>query len=140
MFLHLLTTRQQELFCRAAHALMHADEVLHALEAELQEALAREMGLETFPRAEPIEELSELELQEFGEPVAARVFLLELAGIAVADGELDPRELRMLERLEAGLKMPGDSVERMLDFAARAHDLSTEARMIVYERGFGAEP
>ena len=138
MFLHLLTDRQQQIFSRAALAVIRADEVLHARELELCEALAREMGRQDFPSIESDEDLIASELEEIAEPVAARIFLLELAGIAVVDGELDPREHELLERLATALKNQPAVVELMLDFAVRAHRMSDEARMLVFERDLDA--
>src|SRR4051794_8005882 len=112
VFLHSLSGPQKQLFCKAALSLMHADDVVHERERDVRDALAREMWLTAFPsEVTRFEELS-AELKSLAGNPEARIVLLELAGVALADGELHASELRWLGEVAAALDISGDELAR----------------------------
>jgi tellurite resistance protein len=133
MFLHALTTADQELFCQAALSLMQVDGVVREREQDLCDALMRETSLDSFPKdVSAVHELAP-ELRRLAGSRAGRIVLLELSGVALADGELDASELDWLREAASALGSSEDDLRRFCDFAASASELAAEARMLVFE-------
>jgi uncharacterized tellurite resistance protein B-like protein len=134
MFLHLLTEEQQRLFCRAALEVIRSDETLHDLEAEMQEAILREVRLERFPE-DPLSVDDLLRsLAAFDSPVSKRVLMLELAGVATVDREIHANEETLLRRFCETLGISLDELEEFFDFTYRAHDLHDRAQGLISQR------
>src|SRR3954466_2703461 len=123
MFLHALSEGQKQLFCRAALSLIHADQMVHEREQDLRDALMREMWLHSFPtEVTAVQDLAS-ELKPLAGTPEARVVLIELAGVALADGELHASELDWLRQAASALQVSEDELGRFCDFAASAAEL-----------------
>lgn len=133
VFLHSLSEPQKQLFCEAALALIHADHVVHERERDVREALMREMWLTAFPsEVRPVDELIP-DLKRLAGKPEARIVLIELAGVALADGELHASELGWLRQAAEALAISDDELGRFCDFAASAAEIAAEGRMLVFE-------
>lgn len=133
MFLDLLTPEQQALFVDCTATLTEADGELHAAESELLDQIARETGHDPGqPSARPLGELAErAKLLLADDPAAARVFLLELSGVVVIDGEHTPEEQALLERFSEATGVPRGDISAFIAFAERARDLVADGRSLV---------
>lgn len=132
MFLYLLESDEQRLFCQAVLHMVRADRVLHAKEEALQESILRELTADSYPEPGDLQDVL-ARLSEVRRPVASQVFALELAGVATADGEVHPAERALLERVADALGVQRDRLDAFLDFGARARDLHDEGRVLVAE-------
>lgn len=136
MLLHHLGADEQRTFCHAVQLVVAADERLHAREEEIQKSLLRELDLQRFPNdGEPLAQVIEA-VRGFPGDVA-NIFLLELAGVATADFELDPKEREILESLAAAMDVSLAQLDGFIELAQRAHELYDEARVAVALRPSG---
>ena len=71
------------------------------------------------PRSQPL---------KAGQLVAARAFLIELAGLVVADGNRSDAELTLLHDVAEAAGVASADVPLFLDFAQRAVELADDAR------------
>lgn len=131
MFLELMTHEQQQLFLDAAVTMAHADEHLHLDEQAFLERVAREVGEpardpETLSHAEVVERTRRAFSGVAG--VQARAFMIELAGLVVADSDRSDAELTFLHELAAAAGVPSADVPIFLDLAERAVELAEDAR------------
>ena len=132
MFVHTLSPPQRRLLFLAVLALIQVDESIHEQEAEVREALEREIGLPDLP-TEPIAwDSLRAGLSEVGAGAAGKVILLELAGVALVDKELHPQELEALTDLSRAMGISAAQLADFLNFAARSHELTDEARLMVF--------
>ena len=131
MFLELMTRDQQQLFLDAAVTLAYADQHLHLDEQAFLKRVAREVGdparnPETLSHAVVVERTGSAFAGATG--VQARAFMIELAGLVVADSERSDAELSLLHELADAAGVPSADVPLFLDFAGRAVELAEDAR------------
>lgn len=125
-----MTEAQQQLFLDTAVRMAHVDGHLHLDETAFLERVQRE----TDGVVSEASDLSHADLvgrvtDQFRQSgVAGRAFLLELAGLVVADGKRDDAELELLRELANAAGVPTADVPLFLDFAQRALDLAEDAR------------
>jgi tellurite resistance protein len=125
-----MTTEQQQLFLSAALTIAEADEHLDLDERTFIERVRREIGGAT-PEPQVIShgDLLEQTRNAFGGAlVAARAFLIELAGLVVADGHHSDAELTLLHDVAEAAGVASADVPLFLDFAQRAVELADDAR------------
>lgn len=133
MLIHDLTPAQQETFFRAAGLLIAADGRHDQTEVDLLEAALLETALaETPAPAAGVTEIADRLSDLQGSP-SARVIGLELAAVVVADGDHDEIELGLLREMAAHLGLANDTVEQMLDVAARTVAVQREALALIAE-------
>jgi uncharacterized tellurite resistance protein B-like protein len=131
MFIHLLESSDQETFCAAAGCLMDADDVLHDLEAQLKASIARELDQREFPVSDLSWEEILARMKRVDQETSRRVLLLELAGVACADLDVHPTEVRLLEQAAHALRLEPADVSRSLSFAERAQALHADGRSLI---------
>jgi tellurite resistance protein len=130
LFLELMTKEQQQLFLDVAITMAGVDEHLHLDEQAFLERVQREVG----DRMSDPQDLSHSDLvaqtrSAFGGSlIAARAFLIELAGLVIADGNRSDVELALLHELADAAGVPSADVPLFLDFAQRAVDLADDAQ------------
>jgi uncharacterized tellurite resistance protein B-like protein len=130
VFLELMTEEQQQLFLDTAVRMAHVDGHLHLDESAFIERVQRETGgvvteASELSRADLIAKVTK-QFSDAG--LAGRAFLLELAGLVVADGKRDDAELEFLREIAEVSGVPSADVPLFLDFAERALDLAEDAR------------
>ena len=130
MFLDLMTTEQQRLFLSAAVGMAEVDEHLHLDEQAFIRRIYREVGgdVQDATRLSHTVLVAQTKAAFDGELVAARAFLIELAGLVVVDGESSDAELLLLHDLAEAAGVPHADVPLFLDFAQRAVELADDAR------------
>lgn len=131
MFLNLLTPPQQRVFIQAARAVAEQDRVVEAVERSLLDALQAECGLDELPDREELTEVATEAVKVLDSDVAKRVFVLELAAVAVIDGDAHPSEVRLLEVLAGGLGIGAADLKAMFAFAGRAQKLAAEGQRLI---------
>jgi hypothetical protein len=131
VFLHLLKESEKAIFAEAADHLIEADQVLHELEIELRNSLAKEMAI-TWPVAEDRDwDRLRRNLSNIESDVSRRVILLELCGVAFADRDLDTNERDLLADVCSALDLPEEELEPCLEFSSRAHLMYAEGQHLV---------
>lgn len=134
MYLHLLTPPQQLLFLESARALVERDGKLEDVEADLLRALSTECGVsgdDAFTAPRDSEALAEALNGAFDTSVARRVLLLELAGVAVIDGDAHVSELTLLEEIAAGVGISSADLGEMVQFGLDALSLVTRGKELI---------
>jgi uncharacterized tellurite resistance protein B-like protein len=131
MFLELLTPDQQQLFLDAAMTVAHADQHLDPSEQAFLERMVQEVGGTTrapvvLTHAELVEATAKVFASSSG--IQPRAFMLELAGMTVADGDQSDAELTLLHEIADAAGVPAADVPVFLDFAERTIELAAEAQ------------
>ena len=94
MFLNLLDAEQQRLFVMAARAVAEQDGKVADVEESLLDAVLAECEIDRDPGTMAFADLlSAVDDALSPDPHARNAFLLELAGVAVIDGDAHPSEL-----------------------------------------------
>lgn len=129
MFLNVLTRPQQAAFVHAARAMLRADGQVVEAELALMEAIHAECDL---PEVETFEGDAVAEAVAVLDSVPARnAFMLELAGVAVIDGEAHDAELALLGEFAAGLGVAEERLQEFVAFAERANALVQDGRELL---------
>lgn len=131
MFLNLLTPRQQRVFVQAARAVAEQDGVVDAVEQSLLAALQAECGLDELPERETLVDIATAAVRVLDSGLVRRVFVLELAAVAVIDGGAHASEVRLVEALATGLGIGETDLAEMFAFAGRAQALAAEGQRLV---------
>lgn len=132
MFLTLLNPDQQRLFLVAARRVAEQDGKVADVEQALLDAVLAECRIDEDPgdmsRAEFQAALSDAFA---GVPHSRNAFMLELAGVAVIDGDAHPAELSALAEIGDHLGVADASLARFVEFAMSARDLVVRGRELV---------
>ncbi|MEJ7784898.1 MAG: hypothetical protein WKF96_08850 [Solirubrobacteraceae bacterium] len=132
MFLNLLDANQQRLFVIAAQAVAEQDGKVADVERALLESVIAECEIDEIPPGMPLDDLlSALDESLGGELYARNAFLLELAGVAVIDGDAHPAELAVLTEICLRLGVTDETLTRYVQFAIAARDLIVQGRQLV---------
>lgn len=131
MFLNLLTPPQQRVFVQAARAVTEQDGVVDAVEQGLLAALQAECGLAELPDRETLADIGTAAVEVLDSALVRRVFVLELAAVAVIDGGAHASEVRLVEVLAAGLGIAEADLTEMFAFAGRAQALAAEGQRLL---------
>lgn len=131
MFLNLLQPDQQRLFVEAARAVAQQDGNVSDAEESLLAAIAAESSLDEMPDQRPLDEiLNDLE-NALDERAMRNAFMLELAGVAVIDGDAHPAELTALGKIAETTGVSDAELEEFVAFAFAARDLVVRGRQLV---------
>lgn len=132
MFLNLLDPHQQRLFVIAARAVAEQDGKVAHVEESLLESVLAECEIEEIPADMSLTELlPALDKALRGDLHARNAFLLELAGVAVIDGEAHPAELAVLSEIGMRLGLTDETLTRYVQFAIASRDLIVRGRELV---------
>lgn len=131
MFLNLLRPDQQIAFIHAARAVAEQDGQVTEVEVALLDGLRAECGLAELPPTEADADVAGMAADVLQDDVARRVFMLELAGVALIDGEAHPAEVELVGAFGAALGVTGDALAEMLAFAERGQRLILDGRRII---------
>jgi uncharacterized tellurite resistance protein B-like protein len=125
MFLHTLSSRQQDALLSLARQFIEADAHLSEEEKNLLELLASEAGRNPEDEIPLGQSVSELLAQLDGRQAQA-VTLLELIGIGHADGEFDPAENQFVHDAARTFGVSDDELAKMTDWVRRQLSLARE--------------
>lgn len=133
MFVSMLEEEQRRVLLRAAAVLVERDGIVPDKEREILAALNVEAGLDEVPPPPGSDEelLAELQAAFQGIPTASNVLLLELAGVAVIDGDAHSAELDFLRLIADRIGAPETLVSRALEFAERAKAIFDDGRSLI---------
>ena len=132
MYLNLLDRSHVAVFLGVAELLASVDGDIHAKERGLIDAVAQEIGEVPEPHDFDSPEAAAQALSELGLSVpAANVMVLELAGVALADGQLSEPERGVLHTLCIALDRPPIRLEQALEIAERSVGLELEAEQLI---------
>ena len=122
MFLNVLTPPQQRVFVDAARAMLHADGTVAETELALLDAIRAECDLDYMGGdAQPATDIIDAARTVLDTTTARNAFLLELAGVAVIDGDTHASEMALLERFAAVLGQSDEHLREVVAFAERAN-------------------
>lgn len=132
MFLNLLDAHQQRLFVSAARTVAEKDGKVADVEESLLEAVRAECEIDEEPEVIPPDELlARLDDALAGNLHARNAFMLELAGVAVIDGDAHPAELGVLHEIGGHLAIPEDVLAEFVQFAMSARELVVRGRHLL---------
>ena len=133
MFITMLDPGQRRLLLRAAAYMSELDGARPEVEHELLAALNVEAGLPEIPDvpASEAEVLDDLAGPFHDAPTQRNVLLLELAGVAMIDGQAHPEEVSFLAKVSNRLGADERLVEEALEFGAAARDLMTRGHDLI---------
>lgn len=132
MFLNLLDPDQQRLFVVAARMVAEQDGKVIDVEQSLLDAVIAECELDEDPGAMPMPDLlAVLDDALADDPYARNVFVLELAGVAVVDGDVQPAELAALGEISDHVGVTADRLSDFVQFAMAARELVVRGRQLV---------
>ena len=132
MFLNLLDANQQRLFVVAARAVAEQDGRVADVEESLLDAVLAECDIDEDPGAMAMPELISALEEALSDDLHARnAFVLELAGVAVIDGEAHPAELAVLSEIASTVGVEDDALAEFVGFAMSARDLVVRGRQLV---------
>lgn len=131
MFLSLLQPDQQVAFVHAARAVAEQDGEITQVEVALLDALRAECGLEELPPVRAGADIAVTVADAVRDDAARRVFMIELAGVAVIDGEAHPAEVGLVGRIGTALEITEEMLAEMLAFAERARQLILDGQRII---------
>lgn len=131
MFLNLLTPDQQSLFFELARAATEQDGITHEAEVALLEAVQSECGL---PDPPPVRELDVVlgELPSaFDNGPGRSVLILELAGVALIDGDAHPAEVSVVTTVAERIGVSAELLQECFAFAERARTLVVDGQTLI---------
>lgn len=132
MFLNLLDPGQQRLFVAAARVVAEQDGKVADVEQSLLDAVLAECQLDTDPGTMPTPDLLAALDTAFVDDVHARnAFVLELAGVAVIDGDAHPAELAALSAISDQVGMSEETLADFVEFAMAARELVVRGRQLL---------
>jgi uncharacterized tellurite resistance protein B-like protein len=132
MFLDRLSSAEQKVYCQLAYAVMVADGEVAEKEAAFHDRSLRELVIEELPA--PASDSGVLVPDRaFCLSVSRRALLVELALLAVADGEVTAEERSVLDAVAEQMDFAPFQVERSLEYAARLRDVLDEGFVLLAE-------
>ena len=132
MFLDLLNRDQHELLIDAVHHLMRADGQVDPREPLILARIQRDAGTDYAPREIDAVTLAERAATLLTEdPLTARAFFAELAGVAVIDGSLEAAERSVLSEVAAAVGIPNGHISSFVEFAERAEQLAKDGERLI---------
>mgnify|MGYP000058894725 CR=1 FL=1 len=132
MFLDRLTRDEQVVFCQLAYAVMAADGEVSEKEAAFYDLAIRELDVEELPETSSEEGVVVPE-GAFRLSASRHALVLELALLAVADGEVTTGEVAVLDAVADQMGLAPLNVQRSLDYAARLRDVLDEGFVLLAE-------
>jgi tellurite resistance protein len=134
MFLSLLSSDQRHAFAEIARFIIHADAHLDAEEGWYFNLLQKEMGMETLaPRSTTSESYHE-SLKLFDNRFSKNILLLEAVTVALADGDIDESEMKVLEDIVERCRMKPEKIEIFRGYAERVLALVNDGQELIASR------
>jgi len=129
MFLSQLTAEEKLAFDAIAHRLVMSDGTLAEQELAIVSQLHAEMGLAESPPSDglPVEALT----AHFASPRSRRIALLELLGIAHADGDFHSEESALLREVAQRFGVDEPEFKLLESWTLRMLSMVTEAQRLV---------
>lgn len=132
MFLDQLSSDEQKVYCQLAYAVMAADGEVAEKEAAFHDRTLRDLVIEELP--EPASGGGVLVPDgAFRLSVSRRALLVELALLAVVDGELTAEERSVLDAVAEQMDFTPFQVEQCLEYAVRLRDVLDEGVVLLAE-------
>src|SRR5688572_13011358 len=125
MFLDRLSGDEQRIYCQLAYAMMAADGEVAEKELAFHDRCLRDLGIDELPEPAP-EEGVLVPAGAFRLSASRRALLVELALLAVADGEVSAEERSVLDAGAKQMDFNPAEVGRSLEYAARLRDALDE--------------
>lgn len=116
MFLPLLSEKQKYLFLEFAFAMASADNVIAIEEHQTIDAYRAEMELGTteIPSQRPIDDIL-LDIKEISDPKERKIFIFEILGLVLSDGEYDTSEKEIIKKalqyFDLGMELENKCIE-----------------------------
>jgi tellurite resistance protein len=129
VFLHLLTSEEQVVFCQLALVLVAADGVTHAKEAAFLRRVHQHMDLDELPPCPEGEVVVPAGL--FASGASRRALLVELALLAAADGRICDNERALIETFGAQFEVGGQALRQIVSYADRLTAVVDEGDVLV---------
>lgn len=127
MFVDRLNFQQQCVLLGLAESLVEADMKVHPSELSFLEVLRQQMAAGIEPVLRPATPMAAL----FAERPAKVALMLELLGIALADGEFHPAEREICERVAKDIQLVEPSIAELESWCRRQLGLSAEAELLL---------
>lgn len=129
MFLHLLTAEEQSVFCQLAFVVMAADGVTHEKERAFLRRVRGDLDLAELPPSPGGEVIVPDGL--FTSVGSRRALLVELAGLAAADGEVSGDERVLIDAVARRFEVPEEAVQQIVAYAERLVAVLDEGVVLV---------
>lgn len=131
MFLDRLSSAEQKVYCQLAYAVMAADGEIAEKEAAFHDMSLRDLVIEELP--EPASDGVLVPDGAFHLSLSRRALLVELALLAVADGEVTAEERSVLDAVAEQMDFAPFQVERCLEYAIRLRDVLDQGFVLLAE-------
>ena len=132
MFLDRLSADEQNVYCQLAYAVMAADGEVAEKELAFHDRCLRDLGIEELPEPAPADGVM-VPAGAFRLSASRRALLVELALLAVADGEVTGEERSVLEAVAGEMNFDSLDVDRCLEYAGRLRDVLDEGCVLLAE-------
>lgn len=132
MFLDRLSADEQRVYCQLAYAVMSADGEVTEKEAAFHDRALRDLAIDELPEAASAAGVLVPE-GAFRLAASQRALLVELALLAVADGEVTDGEVAILEAVAEQMELAPSHVQKCLDYAASLRDVLDEGVLLLAE-------
>lgn len=131
MFLDLLNPTQQALFFELARAVTERDGIAVQTEEALLSAAQTECGREAPPDARELEVVLGDVGPAFDEGPSGSVLLMELAGVALIDGDAHPAETGVVATVAERAGISAERLAECFEFAERARTLVVDGQTLI---------
>lgn len=134
MFLSLLSETQKVSFAKVARYVIAADDVVDENEQWLMHLSLQEMGLGEWPAPPESEAEFLAELKTFDNPISKNILLIEILCMALADGEIEPREEDVIEQIVKDRRIRHSRMADFRSYAAAYLDLVERGEELIMAR------
>jgi uncharacterized tellurite resistance protein B-like protein len=131
VFLNLLDPAQQALFLELARAVTEQDGLLADSEEALLAAVQAECMMDEAPAVRELDAVLEDVASSFDAGPARAVLILELAGVALIDGEAHPAETGVVATVADRIDMSPGRLQECFAFADRARTLIVDGQALI---------
>lgn len=131
MFLNLLNPTQQQLFIELARAVAEQDGIVAETEQVLLDAVQAECCVAELPAVRDLDAVLADAPTAFDNEATRSVLVLELAGIALIDGDAHPTELSVVASVAEKVGMTEEKLEECFGFAERSRQLFLDGQMLL---------
>lgn len=131
MFLNLLAPAQQQLFIELARAVAEQDGIVAATEQVLLDAVQAECGVAELPAVRDLDAVLADVPAAFDGEATRSVLVLELAGVALIDGDAHPAELGIVAEVAETVGMTPEKLRECVGFAERSRQLVMDGQLLL---------
>jgi uncharacterized tellurite resistance protein B-like protein len=132
MFLQRLSETEQTVYCQLAYAVMAADGELAEKESAFYDHALGELGLDELPEPSTGGDV-DVPDGAFQLSASRKALLVELALLAVADGEVTGEERAVLDAVAEQMDFDPAAVSRCVEYAERLRDVLDEGIVLLAE-------